>query len=215
VEVTVRFRPARFKGTSQRGPGDQAAMRAAFQRHRSATGFLGHGSAAGARGEPLPKVEQNQARVAERSILLSCRVFRRRGAMKLILGCTQPFFASGDIFRKRSAHNLAVTDQQRGSIMTKSSFRKAALMAALVVSFSTLSTSGYAFSPEAQQMCTGDAFRLCSSEIPDIPRVTACMIKNRASLSSGCRTVMDREAQQSPAVASKNSITIVKKPPLG
>jgi len=78
-----------------------------------------------------------------------------------------------------------------------------------------LSTSSYAFSPEAQQMCTGDAFRLCSAEIPDIPRITACMIKNRASLSSGCRSVMDGEAQQSPAVASKNSINTVKKPPLG
>jgi hypothetical protein len=70
--VTVRFRPARFKGTSQRGPGDQAAMRAAFQRHRSATGFLGHGSAAGARGEPLPKVEQNQR--VSRNEAFCCRV---------------------------------------------------------------------------------------------------------------------------------------------
>jgi len=95
------------------------------------------------------------------------------------------------------------------------SIRKAALAAALVVSFSTLSTSGYAFSPEAQQMCTGDAFRLCSSEIPDIPRITACMVKNRANLSAGCRIVMDRESQQSPAVASRHPITTAKKPPLG
>ena len=93
------------------------------------------------------------------------------------------------------------------------SIRKTALVTALVISFSTLSTSGYAFSPEAQQMCTGDALRLCSSEIPDIPRITACMVRNRASLSAGCRTVMDREAQPSPAVASKNPITVTKKPP--
>ena len=130
--------------------------------------------------------------------------------MRKILAVRSRFWA-GDIHRKRSAHNLAVTDQQRGSIMTKS-IRKATLVAALVVSFSTLSTSGYAFSPEAQQLCTGDAFRLCSSEIPDIPRITACMIKNRASLSSDCKTVMDSKAQQSPGVASKNSITIARKP---
>jgi hypothetical protein len=98
--------------------------------------------------------------------------------------------------------------------MTKSIYR-AAFIAAFAVSFSILPTSSQAFSPEAQQMCTGDAFRLCSSEIPDIPGITACMIKNRTSLSSGCRTVMDREAQQSPAIVSKNSITITKKPPLG
>ena len=42
-------------------------------------------------------------------------------------------------------------------------------------------------------MCTGDAFRLCSSEIPNIPKITACMIKQRPDLSSGCRTVMDRD----------------------
>jgi hypothetical protein len=41
--------------------------------------------------------------------------------------------------------------------------------------------------------CTGDAFRLCSSEIPNIPKITACMIKHRSDLSAGCRTVMDRD----------------------
>ena len=134
--------------------------------------------------------------------------------MKRIPGPTKLFLKASDILRKRSARSLAATDQQRGLIMTKS-VRNAALVSAFAVSFSVLSTSSYAFSPEAQQMCTGDAFRLCSAEIPDIPRITACMIKNRASLSSGCRSVMDREAQQSPAVASKNSINTVKKPPLG
>lgn len=64
------------------------------------------------------------------------------------------------------------------------------------------STASYAFSAEAQQMCSGDAFRLCSSEIPDVSRITACMIRQRASLSGGCRTVMDRDlAQQSRKVA--------------
>ena len=72
--------------------------------------------------------------------------------------------------------------------------RQAGLVLAFAVSFSALSSSSsFAFSAEAQQMCTGDAFRLCSSEIPNIPRITACMIKQRANLSSGCRAVMDRE----------------------
>lgn len=54
-----------------------------------------------------------------------------------------------------------------------------------------------AFSSEAQQMCSGDAMRLCSSEIPDIPRVTACMVRKKAQVSPGCRAVMDREAAAS------------------
>ncbi|MGJ4957887.1 hypothetical protein ACQR1H_19760 [Bradyrhizobium sp. HKCCYLRH2015] len=72
--------------------------------------------------------------------------------------------------------------------------RKAVLTVVGLAAVSTLSsTASFAFSAEAQQMCTGDAFRLCSSEIPNIPAITACMIKNRSSLSSGCRVVLDRE----------------------
>jgi hypothetical protein len=64
---------------------------------------------------------------------------------------------------------------------------------ALAVSVIALSTcSGFAFSAEARQMCTGDGFRLCSSEFPDVERITACMRKQRASLSVGCREVMDK-----------------------
>ena len=83
--------------------------------------------------------------------------------------------------------------------------RQAGLVLAVATSFSALaSTSSFAFSAEAQQMCTGDAFRLCSSEIPNIPAITACMYKHRADLSAGCRTVMDRDlAAQQPKVAAK------------
>jgi hypothetical protein len=55
------------------------------------------------------------------------------------------------------------------------------------------STPSFAHTAEAQQMCTGDAFRLCSSEIPNIPAITACMIKHRADLSPDCRAVMDKD----------------------
>jgi hypothetical protein len=83
--------------------------------------------------------------------------------------------------------------------------RQAGLVLAFAVSFSALSSSSsFAFSAEAQQMCTGDAFRLCSSEIPDVSRITACMIKQRANLSSGCRIVLDRDlAAQRSKVAAK------------
>jgi hypothetical protein len=82
--------------------------------------------------------------------------------------------------------------------------RQAGLVVALVVGLCAGSTASYAFSPEAQQMCTGDAFRLCSSEIPNVSKVTTCMLKRRAELSSGCRTVMDRDlARQSSKVAAQ------------
>jgi hypothetical protein len=83
--------------------------------------------------------------------------------------------------------------------------RQAGLVLAFAVSVSALSsTSSFAFSAEAQQMCTGDAFRLCSSEIPNIPAITACMVKHKADLSVGCRAVMDKEAAKaSGKVAAK------------
>ena len=81
--------------------------------------------------------------------------------------------------------------------------RQAGLVLAFAVSFSALSsTSSFAFSAEAQEKCTSDAFRLCSSEIPNIPKITACMMKNRSSLSTGCRAVMDRDL----AAAKSNKV---------
>ena len=72
--------------------------------------------------------------------------------------------------------------------------RTASIALAFAASISAISSSAsFAFSAEAQSRCTGDAFRLCSDEIPNIPKITACMFKHRAELSTGCRTVMDRD----------------------
>jgi hypothetical protein len=72
--------------------------------------------------------------------------------------------------------------------------RNAGIALAFAASLSAISsTSSFAFSSEAQAQCTGDAFRLCSDDIPNIPKITACMFKHRAELSTGCRTVMDRD----------------------
>ena len=43
--------------------------------------------------------------------------------------------------------------------------------------------------PEQQQACQPDAMRLCSDYVPDVDRITACMIKNRVRLSAPCRAV--------------------------
>ncbi|WP_065753350.1 hypothetical protein [Bradyrhizobium paxllaeri] len=70
-----------------------------------------------------------------------------------------------------------------------------ALLFAIACAATALSAGpSLAFSSEAQQMCTGDAMRLCGHEVPNVPRITACMARNRAHVSPGCRAVMDREA---------------------
>lgn len=60
------------------------------------------------------------------------------------------------------------------------------LATAIALGCSVLPNAGYAYTPEEQQACQGDAFRLCGPEIPDVDRVTACMVKKRSQLSPGC-----------------------------
>nr|WP_249141811.1 hypothetical protein [Bradyrhizobium diazoefficiens] len=75
----------------------------------------------------------------------------------------------------------------------------ATLFALTLPTIAFQTSPGHAFSSDAQQMCSGDAMRLCFSEIPDIPRIRACMVRNKAHVSPGCRAVMDREAAAAAA----------------
>ena len=99
-----------------------------------------------------------------------------------------------------------------------SALRKIGLTLGLALSVSTVATSvSFAYSARAQQMCMGDAIRLCSSEIPSIARITACMRRNKANVSRGCRAVIEEEeakltrtkplqtspVEQKPAAASR------------
>ena len=81
----------------------------------------------------------------------------------------------------------------------RSGYFQLGLIFAAAMSASMLPTAGRAYTPEQQAACTGDAFRLCSSDIPDVDRVTACMIRSRDQLTPGCR-VFFREPEQEPAV---------------
>jgi len=61
------------------------------------------------------------------------------------------------------------------------------LVLATALCGSLLPTAGQAYTDQEQQACSGDAFRLCGPEIPDVDRVTACMVARKAELSPGCR----------------------------
>jgi hypothetical protein len=67
------------------------------------------------------------------------------------------------------------------------------LLVATAMTFAMVSAAN-AYTAEDEAMCTNDAFRVCSSEIPDVQRVTACMVRNKSQLSAGCRAVMDANA---------------------
>ena len=59
------------------------------------------------------------------------------------------------------------------------------LATALFVSAS--STSAHAYTEDQQAACTPDAMRLCGAYIPDVDRITACMIQRKSELSPECR----------------------------
>ena len=49
-----------------------------------------------------------------------------------------------------------------------------------------------------QMACTPDVWRLCSDQIPDVGRITACLRQNTPQLSSGCRAVFQSNNQIPP-----------------
>jgi hypothetical protein len=64
--------------------------------------------------------------------------------------------------------------------------------------------SAQGYTQQQEQLCSGDAFRLCGDAIPDVDRVTACMIARRDQLSPGCKVFFrDTEPALAPAAARK------------
>jgi len=90
--------------------------------------------------------------------------------------------------------------------MTKSftaKIRDTGLVLGFAAIVSIISTSSsFAFSEGVKQACYSDAFRLCSSEIPNVQKTTACMMKRKSELSAGCRAAVDKETGGAGKVAA-------------
>ena len=89
-----------------------------------------------------------------------------------------------------------------------------ALMLATTLAASMWSSAGQAYTPEQEQACTGDAFRLCSAEIPDVARVTACMARNKSQLSPPCRAQFRPDPEPSAAAGEPTSLRPVARRPV-
>jgi hypothetical protein len=85
--------------------------------------------------------------------------------------------------------NLLTESCGEGSAMSvsRSGNWRAVWVMGAVFSASILPAGAWAYTAEQQQACMGDAFRLCSSEIPSVERITACMAQHRSQLSPPCR----------------------------
>jgi hypothetical protein len=79
-------------------------------------------------------------------------------------------------------------------------------LSCLACCLAMLPATGHAFTADDQRrLCTGDVLRLCASEIPSVERITACMHKQRARLSEGCRSVFGKPVEQSASAKSFES----------
>ena len=76
------------------------------------------------------------------------------------------------------------------------------LMLATALSVSMLPAASQAYTPEQEQACSSDAFRLCSSEIPISSRVTACMVAKKSQLSPPCRAQFRPDPEPSQATSA-------------
>jgi surfactin synthase thioesterase subunit len=68
------------------------------------------------------------------------------------------------------------------------------------------SVQAFEATAEQQEACTPDAFRLCSSEIPDAQRVEACMKANMESLSPPCRAVFQTTSLEPSASRHRHRV---------
>ena len=68
-------------------------------------------------------------------------------------------------------------------------FRRASalgLLIALIASNSAIAQQG---TPEQRKACTPDVYRLCAGEIPNVRAITACLRRQKASLSPSCAAI--------------------------
>jgi hypothetical protein len=54
------------------------------------------------------------------------------------------------------------------------------------------SASAALATPEQKKACTPDVYRLCPGEIPNVRAITACLRRQKASLSDACRAVFEQ-----------------------
>jgi hypothetical protein len=96
---------------------------------------------------------------------------------------------------------LPIVDQRADDIPLKST-RTEKIVKGSTVLFKSVSAAALAIALlstacraegtlEQRRACRADAFKFCSSEIPNIQRTTACMNRNIEKLSPACRAQFD------------------------
>jgi hypothetical protein len=64
--------------------------------------------------------------------------------------------------------------------------------AGLLLSLFAAGAAQAAGTPEQRRACTPDVYRLCPGEIPNVRAITACLRRQKASLSEACRAAFEQ-----------------------
>lgn len=71
-------------------------------------------------------------------------------------------------------------------------FRRALALGFLFALIAGGSVHAQQGTPEQRRACTPDVYRLCAGEIPNARAITACLRRQKASLSSACAALFER-----------------------
>ena len=74
--------------------------------------------------------------------------------------------------------------------------------ASVAISLTSFAAHAAEATAEQRNACMPDAFRLCSSHIPNIEAITTCMRANKSQLSPACKLVFDKP-EKATTVASR------------
>lgn len=80
--------------------------------------------------------------------------------------------------------------------MLSKSMRPCTAIVAALLYATTVSAQEDRGTPKQQAACASDAFRFCSSYIPDGTMVEGCLRERKSDLSDACRSVFEQSAGQ-------------------
>jgi hypothetical protein len=84
----------------------------------------------------------------------------------------------------------------KGLFFNRFSLRSHVVSACLAVVLASYVTPSAAATLQERAACTPDVLRLCSSDIPHVERIVACMKRERSKLSPACATVLGPQTAQ-------------------
>jgi hypothetical protein len=68
-------------------------------------------------------------------------------------------------------------------------YRRASALGLFFVLIASGSAVAQQGTPEQRKACTPDVYRLCAGEIPNVRAITACLRRQRSSLSPACAAI--------------------------